>query len=82
MSETSLANVFDEQKKMVFNQQNVGEEENNYISNSYSLLEQARKTENSFQSMCTIQSSTSAAESSLDVGAVYWARYIYMCKYI
>ena len=57
-----------EQKKLVFNQQNVGEEENNYISNSYSLLEQARKTENSFQSMCTIQSSTSAAESSLDVG--------------
>ena len=38
------------------------------MSNSYSLLEQARKkSQNLFQSTSTIQSSTSEAESSLDV---------------
>ena len=51
-----------------FDQQNIDEEENKFTSNCYSLLEQARKIlGNFFQSMSTIQSSTSETESSLDV---------------
>ena len=47
---------------------NVEEEENIFLSNSCSLLKQARKkSENSFQSMSTIQSSTSEAKHNFDV---------------
>ena len=67
MSETSSGNALDETEENDFDQRNV-EEENNLITKSYSLLEQARKkSETSFQSMSTIQSSTSEAESSLDL---------------
>ena len=68
MSEMSSGNALDETEENDLDQQNVGEEENNFISKSYSLLEQARKkSENSFQSIPTIQSSTSEAGSSPDV---------------
>ena len=67
-SETSSGNALDETEENDLDQQNVGEKENNFISKSYSLLEQARKkSENSFQSIPTIQSSTLEAESGLDV---------------
>ena len=38
-----------------------------FISNSYYLLEQVKKSENSFQTVSTIQFSTWEAENSLDV---------------
>ena len=50
-----------------FDQQNVDGKENNSISNSYYLLEQVKKSENSFQTVSTIQFSTWEAENSLDV---------------
>ena len=64
MSETSSGNALDETEENGFD----WERRNNFISNSYPLQEQARKkSENSLQNMCTIQSSTSEAESSPDV---------------
>ena len=68
MSETSSGNALDETEENDFDQRKVDEEENSFISNSYYLLQQARtKSQNSFQSMSTIQPSTSEAESSLGV---------------
>ena len=68
MSETLSGNAFNETEENGFNQQNVYEEGKNFISNSYPLLKQARKkSDSSLQSMSTIQSSTSEAESGLDV---------------
>ena len=57
MSETLSGNAFDETEENDFDQENVDEEEINFISNSYSSLKQTRKR--SFQSMSTIHSSTS-----------------------
>ena len=66
MSEMSSGNAFDETEENGW--QNADAGENNFISNSYSLQErEGKKSENSFQSMSTIQSSTSQAESSSDV---------------
>ena len=67
MSETWCGNSFDETEETGW--RNVDKEENNFISNSYSLMEQAKKKKsgNSSQSISTIQSSSSEAESSLDM---------------
>ena len=66
MSEMSSGNAFDETEENGW--QNADAGENNFISNSYSLQErEGKKSENSFQSMSTIQSSTSQAKSSSDV---------------
>ena len=54
MPEMPYGNAFDETEEN--DSWNADEEENNFISNSYSLLEQERKKSyNSFQSMFTIQ---------------------------
>ena len=67
MSETWCGNSFDETEETGW--RNVDKEENNFISNSYSLMEQAKKKKsgNSSQSISTIQSSSSEVESSLDM---------------
>ena len=66
MSETWSGNSFDETEECGW--RNVVKEENNFISNSYSLMEQAKKESgNSSQSISTIQPSSSEAESSLDM---------------
>ena len=68
ISETSSWNALVETEENDFDQRNADLEENSFMSNSYSLLEQVRKkSQNLFQSTSTIQSSISEAESSLDV---------------
>ena len=43
MLETSSGNALDETEENDFDQRKVGEEEKKFMSNSYSLLQQARK---------------------------------------